>query len=103
METKCRAKDPNTCRTHGIAHASQNIRNLGANANKAVINGDADAYLSARTELDNVGSIPPESIPDVAIDAAAETDWNSTNDMDWSSLSDQWKEKRREEKTTELL
>lgn len=95
MKTKCRAKDPSTCRNHS-EHTTQVLQQ---HANKAVATGNADDYLSARAELDKQKSLvklAPEKqeVPKEAIEAAVKARWGRIDQ--YTYVSEYAKELREE-------
>lgn len=58
MASKCRAKDPSTCRTHGKPENG----NLTAQANHAASTGDIGKYLEAREEMDKTKTVEPQRV-----------------------------------------
>lgn len=85
MENKCRAKDPNTCRTHGTNPVqNENVMN-------AVAAGDADAYMNARVEMDKKAPsrMDPKTreIPQKAWEAAAKAGWEKGGTFKWKDVS----------------
>lgn len=49
MSVECRAKNPTTCRVHGIGN---DFGSLQAEANEAALSGDIDAYIKTREQMD---------------------------------------------------
>lgn len=93
MKTKCRAKDPNTCRNHSD-HTTQVLQQ---HADNAVAAGNADDYLTARSEQDKKESpvqLAPEKqeIPKEAIEAAVKARWGRTDE--YTYISEYAKENR---------
>lgn len=96
METKCRAKDPTTCRTHGLDY-------LDSLRDKAIATGNFGAYLTARAAMDkksnaSLFNVPEKTeIPQEAVEAAAKSNWNGRNGLyDWKDIPESQREELRQ-------